>query len=187
MVTVASVSDKLQTRGIPVAGVFVISSIGWIILLVVEHNQHARYFATFCIVIGGYCSIPLVLAWVSSNSGSQTQRATGLGLLNTIGQCASILAAFLFPKSEGPEWKKGFSVNLAFNLLAICIALSLSAWFRWENRRRDKKEGGRPVKGAVLNVTEEHDLAQGLLGHFLCPLRACLPKPSLQSGFRYVA
>lgn len=53
MFTIATISDKLSSRGLPVASVFIISSIGWIILLVVESNQHARYFATFCVVIGG--------------------------------------------------------------------------------------------------------------------------------------
>lgn len=33
--------------------------------------------------------------------------------------------------------------------------------YRWENKRRDRAEGGRPVPGTVLNVIEDHDLAVG--------------------------
>ncbi|KAH8799261.1 MFS general substrate transporter [Flagelloscypha sp. PMI_526] len=161
MTLVASISDRLQSRGIPTASVFAISSIGWIILLTVEKNLHARYFATFCCVIGGYAAIPLIMSWVSNNSGSQSQRATGLGLLNSVGQCLSILASFIFPTKEGPKWIKGFGVNLAFSLFAMCIALGLSAYFRWENRRRDKVEGPPPPKGTVLDVIKLHDLAPG--------------------------
>lgn len=161
MVIMTSISDRMQSRGIPTAIVFAISTVGWIILLVVEHNVHAKYFATFCIVIGGYCAIPLIMAWTSNNCGSQSQRATALGLLNSVGQCLSILAAFLFPAEEGPRWKKGFGVNLAFSCLAICLALGMSLHYRRENRRRDQVEGGRPEKGAVLNVIELHDLAPG--------------------------
>jgi hypothetical protein len=37
----------------------------------------------------------------------------------------------------------------------------MSVYYRWENTRRDRVEGGRPPKGTVLNVIEEHDLAPG--------------------------
>ncbi|PVF99566.1 MFS general substrate transporter [Serendipita vermifera] len=160
MTLVAAISDRMRSRGPFVVLVFTISSVGWIILLTVVGNQHARYFATFCVVIGGYAAIPLIMAWVSNNSPSQSQRATGLGLLNSVGQCLSILAAFIFPSKEGPKWHKGFGVNLAFNLMAILIATGLTAYFRWENNRRDNAEGGRPPKGTHLNF-EKYDLSPG--------------------------
>lgn len=59
MVTVATISDKFSTRGIPIASVCGISSIGWIILSTVHENQKVRYFATFCVVIGGVSLISL--------------------------------------------------------------------------------------------------------------------------------
>lgn len=40
--------------------------IGWLILLIVHHNQKARYFATFLVVIGGYGAIPLIMFVLSS-------------------------------------------------------------------------------------------------------------------------
>lgn len=157
MTLISTLSDRMKSRGIFVMVVFTISSIGWIILLSVVHNQHARYFATFCVVIGGYAAIPLyvsssiliftlieishrIMAWVSNNCPSQSQRATGLGMLNSIGQCLSILAAFIFPSNEGPTWRKGFGINLAFNLMAILIAFGLTCYFRWENGNRDRRE-----------------------------------------------
>jgi len=161
MTLVSALSDRMKSRGIFVALVFAISSVGWIILLTVVTNNHARYFATFCIVIGGYAAIPLIMAWVSNNSPSQSQRATALGLLNSVGQCLSILAAFIFPSNEGPRWHKGFGVNLAFNLLAVIISLGLTAWFRWENKRRDRAEGGRPPAGTKQNFQDQYDLSPG--------------------------
>jgi hypothetical protein len=96
-----------------------------------------------------------------TDSGSQSQRATTLGLLNSIGQCFSILASFSFPDSEKPRFIKGITLNIAFAVLGFIIALSMSAYYRWENARRDRVEAGRPTKGSVLNVVEEHDLAPG--------------------------
>ncbi|KAG0145001.1 hypothetical protein CROQUDRAFT_723661 [Cronartium quercuum f. sp. fusiforme G11] len=150
MFIMATMSDKLGNRGIFIATVFTISSVGWIILLVNESNHTLRYFATFCVVIGGYCSIPLIAGWVSNNNATQSQRAVSLGMLNTVGQCLSILAAFIFPESERPKWKKGFGVNLAFNLLGITIALGMSIYFRLENQRRDRIESGVKNKCTLL-------------------------------------
>lgn len=139
MISLSTISDRLSSRGFPITIVFSVSSIGWLILLLVENNQHVRYFATFCVVIGGYAAIPLIIGWVSNNTPNQSQRAVSLGMLNTVGQCLSIVAAFIFPESEKPGWKTGFGTNLAFNLLAILISLCMTVYYRLENRKRDQQ------------------------------------------------
>lgn len=101
------------------------------------------------------------MSWQSNNTGSQSQRAVSLGMLNTVGQCLSILASFSFPDEEAPGYVKGITLNISFAALGIIISLSMSAYYRWENARRDKVEGGRPPIGEVLNVVQEHDLARG--------------------------
>jgi hypothetical protein len=92
-------------------------------LLTVAHNDHVRYFATFCIVSGTYTTIGLVIAWCkrvptplvrlrssdelyldAHNLGSETKRATGTPLYMAIGQCGSILGSHLFPTTEGPRY-----------------------------------------------------------------------------------
>jgi hypothetical protein len=137
------------------------SCIGWIILLAVTNNQHARYFATFLLVMGSFAAIPLTLSWVSNNSGSESQRVVQLGMLNSIGQCFAILAAFIFPSNEKPFWRKGFGLNLAFNALAAIVALALYLNLRCENARRDRKEGGRPSNMTDVDVHTYNDLAPG--------------------------
>lgn len=77
-----------------------------------------------------------------------------------VGQCLAILAAFSFPTPEAPKYVKGCILNVAFQSLGLVLALSHTAYFRWENRRRDKIEGA-PIKGETLNTIEEYDLARG--------------------------
>jgi MFS transporter, ACS family, DAL5 transporter family protein len=94
------------------------------LLLTIAHNNHVRYFATFCIVSGTYTTIGLVIAWCkrppvarsrslsadervyldAHNLGSETKRATGTPLYMAIGQCGSILGSHLFPSIEGPRY-----------------------------------------------------------------------------------
>lgn len=138
-------------------------------------------------VTAGYTAIPTIMAWTASMTGSQTQRAVALGMLNSVGQCLSVLAAFLFPTAEGPRYTKvrprrllkafsilhladprdsfhqGASINIAFQVLGFTIAGCLTVWFRLENKKRDRREGGPPEKGVVLNVIEEYDLCVCLL------------------------
>ena len=89
MILINYASDRLKLRGPFIIGVFATNVLGWVILLAVVDNQHARYFACFCIVIGGYCTIPLIQSWVSNNTGSQSQRAVHLGFLNSLANWAA--------------------------------------------------------------------------------------------------
>lgn len=95
MLLISSYSDRYQTRGVSVASVFLIGIVGWTILYTVspvkatESMLSARYFACICIVTAGYSNIPLVISWQAGNTGSASQRAVSLGMLNSVGQCLS--------------------------------------------------------------------------------------------------
>jgi hypothetical protein len=102
-----------------------------------------------------------MLSWVSNNCGNESQRAVELGMLNGIGQCFAILASFIFPSTDKPLWHKGFGLNLAFNALAAIIAVALHLSLRYENARRDRKEGGRPSDMTNVDVSTYNDLAPG--------------------------
>ncbi|KIR52877.1 high-affinity nicotinic acid transporter [Cryptococcus gattii Ru294] len=163
MLILTSFSDWRQTRGLPAASVFCLGIIGWAILLTLPAHEHysARYFACICIVTAGYTNIPLIMSWQSACTANQSQRATSLGMLNTVGQCLSVAAAFLFPSVEGPQFTKGASINLAFQALGLILTLSMTLYYRWENRQRDKREGGKPAVGAPIDVKQGYDKAVG--------------------------
>ncbi|CAF1445831.1 unnamed protein product [Adineta steineri] len=161
MIITAFLSDRTGCRGLFIAGVMMMSCLGWVILLAVVDNQSARYFATFLVTMGCFTAIPLTLSWVSNNAGNESQRAVELGMLNGIGQCFSILASFIFPTDEKPYWRKGFGLNLAFNGLGAIVAVILYLSLRRENARRDRNEGGRPSDTQQVDVYTYNDLAPG--------------------------
>ncbi|GAA5880205.1 hypothetical protein JCM3774_006085 [Rhodotorula dairenensis] len=168
MLLLTTISDRTRSRGLCVAAVYCIGIVGWAILYgvspidVSKGGLRTRYFACCCLASAGYSNIPLIMAWVSGNSPSESQRAVSLGMLNTVGQCLSILAAFLFPSNEGPRFVKGATTNLAFQCLGLVLALSMTTYYRRENRRRDTVEGGRPPKGMrIENVNTLYDRAVG--------------------------
>ncbi|KAJ7826789.1 major facilitator superfamily domain-containing protein [Mycena olivaceomarginata] len=188
MLLMSTYSDARQTRGILVAIVFGIAIVGWSILLAVPavaptySDLHARYFGCICIVTAGYANIPLIISWQTGNTASQSQRAASLGMLNAVGQCLSVLAAFLFPSGEGPKFVKGTSTNIAFSTLGLILTLFMAAYYRYENARRDKNELGIPehMEGGDAEEVGKYDLARGKYSLYLLSfLRDEL------TGFRY--
>ncbi|KAJ7342937.1 major facilitator superfamily domain-containing protein [Mycena albidolilacea] len=169
MLLMSTYSDAHQTRGIPVAIVFGIAIVGWSILLAVPavaptySDLHARYFGCICIVTAGYANIPLIISWQTGNTASQSQRAASLGMLNAVGQCLSVLAAFLFPSEEGPKFVKGTSTNIAFSALGFILTLFMTAYYRHENARRNQNELGIPehMEGEDAEEVGKYDLARG--------------------------
>lgn len=152
------VSDRLQSRGTFVAAAGIVGGIGYVLLLAVQDNVHARYFAVFCITSGTYTTIGVVIAWFAHNLGSETKKATGIPMYMAIGQCGSILGSKIFPSTEGPQYVKGFSVTCALLFLSAFVALVLSISYRLENVRRDRLYG-RPDPDATVDTSELADNA----------------------------
>ncbi|EJF55809.1 MFS general substrate transporter [Dichomitus squalens LYAD-421 SS1] len=152
------ISDRLQSRGPFVAGVSALAAIGYVILLAVPENVHARYFATFCIVSGTYTTIGVIIAWFAHNLGSETKKATGIPMYMAIGQCGSVLGSHLFPSTEGPRYIKGFAVTCALEFLAAIVAIVLTVNYRLENKRRDR-EHGKPILNATVDTSDLADQA----------------------------
>ncbi|GAA6005448.1 hypothetical protein JCM10207_002985 [Rhodosporidiobolus poonsookiae] len=168
MLLLTSLSDHFKSRGIFAMIVYAIGIVGWTILLAVspvgvsEGGLRARYFACCCIASCGYSNIPILMSWTSNNNPSESSRAVSLGMLNSVGQCLSILASFLFPSNEGPRFIKGASLNLAFQALGFLLVLGMTLYYRAENARRDRIEGGRPPKDMrIEGIATDYDKAVG--------------------------
>ncbi|EJD52976.1 MFS general substrate transporter [Auricularia subglabra TFB-10046 SS5] len=158
MISASYISDRIQSRGLIMACMTFIGGIGYLILLTVNHNIHAQYFATFCVTSGTYATIGLNLAWYAHNLGSETKKATGLPIYMAIGQCGSVLGSHIFPLTESPHYVKGFAISCAMQFLACIMCLILTTSYRRENRRRDALYGrphpDEPVEGMAEHADE---------------------------------
>jgi len=141
LVIVSWTSDHFQSRGIFIAGCSATAGIGYVLLVTVPTHVSVRYFAVFCIVAGTYTCIGLIIAWYTHNLGSETKKAAGVPMFMAIGQCGSILGSHIYPSTEGPRYIKGFAISCALHFLACLCSLILSAYYRYENRRRDREYG----------------------------------------------
>ncbi|KAG9117285.1 hypothetical protein FRC07_007380 [Ceratobasidium sp. 392] len=162
MLLIAKASDRLKLRGPFVAGVLMLSGIGYTILLTVPStNNHARYGAIFLAVTGTYSGIPLAMSWTTGNAGSETRRGVNMAMLNTIGHSMAVLGSYIYPSREGPAYRRGFAICCGFAWWGAFLALVLSFLLHLENRRRDKREGSKPALGETPNTAVHADKAEG--------------------------
>ena len=85
-----------------------------------------------------------------------------------IGNTASIYGSYMYPSSDGPQYRPGGSANAAICVLVALLALMLRYVHKWENKKLDKLEN---EANAVGNENGKGDLA-------VAEIR--------QSGFRYI-
>jgi len=79
-------------------------------------------------------------------------------MFNAIGQCGSVLGSHIFPKADGPRYRKAFAILCILQLLAAFCAVILTISYRIENRRRDRLYG-KPVADARVDMSDLADKA----------------------------
>ncbi|EPS32047.1 hypothetical protein PDE_07006 [Penicillium oxalicum 114-2] len=153
------IADRIQQRGLMIAGLSAIGGIGHVLLATCE-SVGVRYFGVFLAACGIFPSIANILPWVLNNQGSDTRRGGGIILLNLIGQCGPFLGTNIFPDSGAPRYIKGMSICAAFMFFTTVLALCLRLLLVYENRKLDKKFGPKldagPAKGGEIAAEDNY-------------------------------
>ncbi|KFZ15513.1 hypothetical protein V502_05559 [Pseudogymnoascus sp. VKM F-4520 (FW-2644)] len=140
------IADKTQQRGLMIIGLSLIGGTGYIILATVT-STGARYFAIYLAAAGIFPAIANILPWVLNNQGTDSKRGAGMALLNIIGQCGPLLGTRVYPKSEGPYFRKGMAICAAFMFFNGFLALVLRTLLQRQNKKLEEEE--RKVSQAV--------------------------------------
>ncbi|KAF2100206.1 MFS general substrate transporter [Rhizodiscina lignyota] len=129
-------SDKVNRKGVFLMGLLCTSSVGYVILIAV-HNVKVKIFATCLITMGTFPGVTILGAWTSINTGGFTKRASTWGIAEVTGQCLAILGSHIY--TNPPQYIKGHSIALAFNLLALIAVIICWFWMRWLNQPKEKE------------------------------------------------
>ncbi|KAJ5150332.1 uncharacterized protein N7482_010790 [Penicillium canariense] len=112
--------------------------IGYILLLTVKSTA-VQFFATFLIGIATYTGPGLNIAWLNVNTAPQYRRALEVGLQQTMGNCAGIVAGQIYRKSP-------YVLGNAFSLGALVVSQAVVTghgfYLRRENRAKERIENG---------------------------------------------
>ncbi|KAF1837939.1 MFS general substrate transporter [Decorospora gaudefroyi] len=143
---VARFSDKQQKRGLYTIGLGVVSIVGYA-MLISPASSGVHYAGCFLVAMGLYVCVGLPLAWLPTNLPRYGKRTTATGLQLSIGNCAGIMSAFIYPTESGPRYIKGHAITMAMvGFAIICYAI---LWFTLSriNSRRKKGEEEHLVEG----------------------------------------
>ncbi|KAF2760738.1 putative MFS transporter [Pseudovirgaria hyperparasitica] len=152
---VARVSDRTQRRGVYAVSFGLVSIVGYA-LLISNSSAGVHYAGCFLVAMGLYVAVGLPLAWLPSNCPRYGKRTTATGLQLTIGNCAGIMASFLYPSAEGPRYVRGHAVTLGMVAFACIVLAGLSLHFSRMNARRAR--GEEDGTWAHLNASEIAEL-----------------------------
>ncbi|KAM0752161.1 putative MFS nicotinic acid transporter Tna1 [Meredithblackwellia eburnea MCA 4105] len=180
-ITLASAlySDRLKKRGYFNIFWMTVVCIGYAIQLGVNPAKHpgAAYFGVFLCVGGVAPCISNTITWCGNNIGPVYKRATGMGILFTVGNSGGIVSSLVYITHDSPRYFRGHGCGLGFAFMAVALSTLMTITNSRENARRDALYGTTPSnaldsmseadKGAQLKIwgldgmTEEEITALG--------------------------
>jgi len=151
---VSRISDIIHKRGMLTIGSCCISIIGYGVLIA-DVSEGVHYFATFLVACGLYSSIGLPITWLSNNYPRFGKRTTGLAIQLSIGNCAGVLAPFIYLTPEAPRYVKGHGITLALLGVSASLFTVLLVWYAKTNRDRDNGLHDSRAEGLTEAETAE--------------------------------
>ncbi|KAK4149505.1 major facilitator superfamily domain-containing protein [Chaetomidium leptoderma] len=137
---VATISERMGHRAIPIIGSALFAMIGYIILLANSDpigRPGVSYLGTFFAAGGIYPATALALSWPAINVSGQTKRAVANGMQISIGNLGAVLGTQLYRSNDGPRYFVGHSFALAYLAGEIVVSALLYFLLKRENKRRE--------------------------------------------------
>jgi MFS family permease len=158
VVTTAYYSDRLQTRSSFIILHSLLATAGYSTIAISGHlrsnNALVRYIALYPAVAGFFSAITIIITWTLNNQQTDSQKGTGMAVLNVIGQMGPLLGTTIFPEEDGPWYTKGMSICAGFMLLVGVLAAVLRWHLIRENKQKRNDSGGGEYAGIPLEEGE---------------------------------
>ncbi|OMP82781.1 putative transporter C11D3.18C [Diplodia seriata] len=151
----AYVSDRLQRRGVVAAGSGLVACAGYVVLIATDGEKVAGYAGCVVVPVGMGAVATLCVAWQAGNVGRYGERAVGLAVQMMGVNTGGVMMSYIYPKSEGPRYRRGHSVTLSLALVAVAIICCLSWHFARVNRRRAAGKEDWKLAGLTPEQIEE--------------------------------
>lgn len=136
---VAYVSDRINKRAVFMVPMALVTATGYALMLGVNMKATAvQYFATFLTATGIYCVVGLNVTWVSNSNAGYFKRATAIGLQQTIGNSAGLMAGQIYriTASDG-RYTIGHAVSLGTITMASVGYFTMWTILKGINSRRE--------------------------------------------------
>ncbi|PSN62040.1 hypothetical protein BS50DRAFT_613134 [Corynespora cassiicola Philippines] len=140
-------SDRLRTRSTFIIVHSLLATFGYGSIAVLGHYKSSyttlRYLALYPATAGFFSAITIIITWTINNQESDSQKGTGMAILNVIGQMGPLVGTSIFPKEDGPWYVRGMTICAIFMSLVGILATVLRLVLQRQNKRsRDEKASG---------------------------------------------
>ncbi|KAG7288419.1 hypothetical protein NEMBOFW57_004769 [Staphylotrichum longicolle] len=137
---VATLSERIGHRALPLIGSALFAIIGYIILLSNSDptsRPGVSYLGTFFAAGGIYPATALALSWPAINVSGQTKRAVANAMQISIGNLGAVLGTQLYRSTDGPRYFVGHGFALGYLVGEVVVSSILYFLLKRENRRRE--------------------------------------------------
>ncbi|KAH8669378.1 major facilitator superfamily domain-containing protein [Ilyonectria robusta] len=101
----------------------------------------ARFFAMFLMPMGAVSSYQIIVSWVANSFPRPlVKRSAAIAICNMIGNTATIYGSYMYPSSDGPQYRPGGSANASICVVVALLALLLRYLHKWENKKLARVE-----------------------------------------------
>ncbi|KAH8899047.1 MFS general substrate transporter [Thozetella sp. PMI_491] len=131
LVVVPQSSDRFRDRRWHVVFGFMLAFVSGIIIVTVKATS-TRY-AFICFYISGiYCAFPLILTWASETMSLPAEkRAVAIAAVNAVGNLAAIYGSYMWPSTDAPDYKRGFTAMVGMCGGAAILAAIVPILFKF--------------------------------------------------------
>ncbi|KKY28572.1 putative high-affinity nicotinic acid transporter [Phaeomoniella chlamydospora] len=150
---IAFMSDKTRHRTFFTLFPLVVGIIGFAMSLSIHSHRNIQYGSLFLITSGTYTALAQIVCWGQMNTSGHIRRAVASAFQIGVGNLGGIVAVYVFPSADAPDYYLGYGVCLAF--LAVSLIASFVYFFALWTQNRNRS------KSPEVNLTEYEKIQLG--------------------------
>ncbi|KAF8600849.1 MFS general substrate transporter [Ceratobasidium sp. AG-I] len=131
-------ADRLKTRGPFMVGCFLLSMVGFI-MLIASTKPAVQYTAVFVAAAGAFPNASMCMAWCGNNIGGSMKRSVAIAMIVAFGNLGGLIASYTYISRNAPRYYSGHGTLIAVLAMGATVALVVHLYCKRENARRDRE------------------------------------------------
>lgn len=158
------ISDRLQSRSIPVIIHATLAMTGYMLLALspaLHLSSTVQYLCIFPITAGFFSAVTTVIVWTVNNQQSEEGRGSNVAIMNVFGQVGPLVGVRLYPDSDAPDYTRGHALCAGFMALVVLLATVLRFLLIRANKSPRVAETSSQADDANISLVGNSNVAKG--------------------------
>ncbi|KAG8527447.1 uncharacterized protein KY384_007599 [Bacidia gigantensis] len=149
----AWLSDSYRVRSNFVIFHALLAASGYTLMAVAGTNEAGpliRYIGVYPAAMGFFSAVTIIITWALNNQKHDTGKATGLSIIQYIGQLGPLVGVHLYPQSDRPYFVKGMATCAGFMGMVAILAVAMRLILMSKNRKQGIAQERNEDEGDAL-------------------------------------